>query len=252
MTPERLAALTRVADALPDLGRPLLVAVDGGDGAGKSWFADDLARFLEERDRTVVRATVDDFHQPRAHRHALGRSGETVWSRSFDYHALRRDLLDPWCNGAGSAYRRRHHDLAADACVDETPDGVPPHGVLVFDGVFAQREELRGCWDLVVWLEVADEERVRRMAGRDGAPADPAHPDQQRYLDAQRIYRAEVDPAGCADIVIDNTDPERPQAAEDRLVPPPGWHRTAHGFRRVVTTDGETAAGINRLLGPEG
>ena len=48
--------------------------------------------------------------------------------------------------------------------------------MLVVDGVFAQREELRGCWDLVVWLDVADEERVRRMADRDGVPADPATP----------------------------------------------------------------------------
>jgi hypothetical protein len=30
VTPERLAVLARVADALPDLDRPLLVAVDGG------------------------------------------------------------------------------------------------------------------------------------------------------------------------------------------------------------------------------
>jgi hypothetical protein len=57
-----------------------------------------------------------------------------------------------------------------------------------------------------------------------------------------------VDPAGFADIVIDNTDPVRPRAVADRLVPPTGWHRTPHGFRRVVTTDAETAARINRLL----
>ena len=69
MTPERLAVLARVADALPDLDRPLLVAVDGGDGAGKTRFADDLARHLEETGRVTVRASVDDFHHPRTFRH---------------------------------------------------------------------------------------------------------------------------------------------------------------------------------------
>ena len=195
MTPDRLAVLARVADALPDLDRPLLVAVDGGDGAGKTWFADELATLLVERDRAIVRASVDDFHHPRSHRHAQGRTGETVWSRSFDYHALRRHLLDPWCAGAGSPYRCRHHDLATDAHLQEPPETVPEHGVLLVDGVFAQREELRGCWDLVVWLEVADEERVRRMAARDGVPADVSHPDQRRYLDAQQIYRAPPTPS---------------------------------------------------------
>ena len=112
-----------------------------------------------------------------------------------------------------------------------------------------QREELSGCWDVVVWLEVSDEERVRRMAARDGVPADVDHPEQQRYLDAQEIYRAAADPMRSADIVVDNADVDRPALAGVVSVPP-GWHRTPHGLRRVVTTDAATAELINRLLGP--
>ena len=55
MTPERLAVLVRVADGLPDLDRPVLVVVDGADGAGKTTIADDLAALLEESGRPVVR-----------------------------------------------------------------------------------------------------------------------------------------------------------------------------------------------------
>jgi uridine kinase len=249
VTPERRAVLARVAEALPDLDRPLLVVVDGGDGAGKTWFADELAAVLSEPGRATVRASMDDFHHPRAHRHELGRTGETVWARSFDYRALRRELLDPWCGGAGTPYRSRFHDLDSDSPVDDATSEVPAHGVLVVDGVFAQREELRGSWDLVVWLEVGDAERVRRMAARDGTPADPAHPDQRRYLEAQAIYREVADPARTADIVVDNGDPDRPSVAGTPVVPA-GWHRTPHGLRRVVTTDPETAERINRLLGP--
>jgi uridine kinase len=249
VTPERRAVLARVADALPDLDRPLLVVVDGGDGAGKSWFADELAELLRERRRVAVRASMDDFHHPRAHRHEHGRTGETVWSRSFDYRALRRELLDPWGAGAGASYRCRHHDLATDAFVDDPAATVPEHGVLVVDGVFAQREELSGCWDVVVWLEVPDEERVRRMAARGGFAADVNDLDQQRYLDAQAIYRAAADPVGSADIVVDNADVDRPALAGVQSVPS-GWHRTPHGLRRVVTTDATTAERINRLLGP--
>ncbi len=248
MTPARLVVLTRVADGLPDLERPVLVVVDGGDGAGKTRFADDLALVLAESGRAAVRASVDDFHHPRSFRHELGRTGDTVWSRSFDYRALRHHLLDPWSRGAGTTYRRRHHDLATDSLVDEGLESVPERGVLVVDGVFAQRAELSGCWDLVVWLEVPDEERVRRMAERDGVPPDPSHPDQARYLEAQALYRAAADPVGNADLVVDNTDPLAPSVVGAPVVPA-GWHRTPHGLRRVVTTDAETAARINRLLG---
>jgi uridine kinase len=248
VTPERSAALAHVVAGLPDLDRPMLVVVDGGDGSGKTWFADELAATLDDMGRTTVRASIDDFHHPRAHRHALGRTGETVWSRSFDYRALRHALLDPWGRGAGSPYRCRHHDLATDMHLDEPWLEVPVRGVLVVDGVFAQQAELSDCWDLVVWLDVPDEERVRRMAERDGVPDDSSHPDQQRYLDAQALYRAAADPVRSADLVIDNTDPERPFVV-GRTVVPPGWSRTPHGLRRVVTTDAGTAARINRLLG---
>jgi uridine kinase len=245
-TQPRRAILGQVVDWLPDLDRPLLVAVDGADASGKTIFADDLAAVLGAADRLVVRASMDDFHHPREYRHALGRTGETVWARSFDYRALRRLLLDPWCAGPGSSYLCRHHDLATDAYVDDPAADVPAHGVLLVDGVFAQRAELAACWDLVVWLEVPDEERVRRMADRDGTSADPDDPDQRRYLDAQAIYRAAVDPIARADVVIDNTDPDRPVLLRSDV--PTGWRRAGDQVRRTITTDPETARQIDRIL----
>ena len=88
--------LARIVGRVPDRGRPVLVAVDGADGAGKTELAEGLGLALADAGRTVVRASVDDFHHPRAHRHARGRTAETVWARSFDLDALRRELLDPW------------------------------------------------------------------------------------------------------------------------------------------------------------
>ena len=223
-SPESAAAVSAVAAYVPDpaaLDRPVLVAVDGGDGVGKTWFADALALHLASRvgpspspvphERyAVVRASIDDFHHPRAYRHANGRTGRTVWERSFDVAAVRRELLDPWRSGAGAAYRKRWHALATDAFVDEAPERVPEWGILVFDGVFAQRPELRYAWDLVVYVDAPDEVRVARMADRDGGSADPTHPDQARYLDAQRFYRDLVDPRARAHIVVDNTDLAHP------------------------------------------
>ena len=204
------SVLAHIAGKVPAPDRPVLVAVDGADGAGKTLFADALGERLAAAGRLVVRAGVDDFHHPRAHRHALGRTAETAWSRSFDVAAIRRELLDPWCRGPGSAYRRRWHDLATDAYVDERPEPVPDRGVLLVDGVFTQRLELVDVWDLVIWLEVPAEVRVARMSVRDGTAADVADPDQQRYLGAQRIYRETCDPVSSADVVVDNSDWERP------------------------------------------
>jgi uridine kinase len=180
--------------------------VDGADGAGKTVLADELATLV----RGSVRAGLDDFHHPRAHRHALGRTGQTVWERGFDYAAVRRELLDPWRRGPGTAYRRRWHDLTTDAYVDDPAETVPETGVLIVDGVFAQRPELAGSWDVVVYVDVPDDVRVARMAARDGVSPEADHPDQRRYLAAQRIYQDACRPRESADLVVDNTDPARP------------------------------------------
>jgi uridine kinase len=198
--------LAELASRVSALDRPAVVAVDGGDGAGKTTLADELAVLVPG----AVRASIDDFHHPRAHRHALGRTAATVWARTFDLDALRRELLDPWRCGPGTPYRRRRHDLATDAYVDDPPDVVPADGVLVVDGVFAQRPELVDAWDLVVYVHADDAVRVARMAARDGVPDDPDHPDQRRYLDAQRLYQDRCRPSERADVVVDNSDPDVP------------------------------------------
>jgi uridine kinase len=204
---ERAQVLGLIADRIGRLEAPATVAIDGPDGAGKTVLAHELAALVPG----AVRASLDDFHHPRSHRHALGRTGSTVWERGFDYAAVRRELLEPWRRGPGAAYRRRWHDLATDAYLDDRPALVPAEGVLLVDGVFAQRPELAGLWDLVVYVDAPDGVRVARMADRDGVPADPEDPAQRRYLEAQRIYRDTCHPRRSADLVVDNSDTGRPR-----------------------------------------
>jgi uridine kinase len=42
------------------------VAIDGVDGAGKTYFADELAEVLGASGRSVIRASVDGFDNPRS------------------------------------------------------------------------------------------------------------------------------------------------------------------------------------------
>ncbi len=74
----------------------VLVAVDGVDGAGKTVFADELARVLQACHVAVLRASIDGFHNPPSIRYARGRaSPEGFYLDSYDYDAVRRLLLDP-------------------------------------------------------------------------------------------------------------------------------------------------------------
>jgi hypothetical protein len=76
------------------------VAIDGVDGVGRSVFADELARVLETDGSTVVRASVDGFHQPPDVRYRRGRgSPEGFYLDSYRYEELERVLLRPFGPG---------------------------------------------------------------------------------------------------------------------------------------------------------
>jgi uridine kinase len=87
-----------------------------------------------------------------------------------------------------------------------------PAAVLLLDGIFLHRPELHRYWDLSVWLEVDVEVSVPRGAARGEGygSADPTAESNRRYVEGQRIYRDEAQPARLATIVIDNNNLAEP------------------------------------------
>lgn len=212
MSSTRRAVVHAVADRVPGArGRPVRVAVDGGDGAGKTWFADELGDELRSRGRSVVRAGVDGFHRPRAERYRRGRrSAEGFWLDSYDYDRFRAELLAGFAADGDRRYRTAVHDVRSDTAVDGPWCTAPDDAVLLVDGIFLLRDELLPWWDLAVRLEVDAPTRFARMAVRDGSPADPADLANARYREGQRLYVAACDPAARAHVVIDNGDLAHP------------------------------------------
>jgi uridine kinase len=195
-------------DARP--AHPVLrVAVDGVDGAGKTTFADELAGVLRERGRTVIRASVDGFHMPRDVRYHRGRaSPEGFYRDSYDYEGLRTALLDPLGPGGPLRYRTAIFDHATDA-PGNMPELVAEAGsVLLLDGLFLHRPELRDLWDDSVYLHVDFEVSAPRGAARGpgyGSP-DPQARSNRRYVDGNRLYFREAEPHRYAGVVVDNND----------------------------------------------
>lgn len=208
----RAGLVGAVADQVPAVGagRAVRVAVDGRDGSGKTTFADELAGALRARGRSVVRASVDGFHHPRAVRYRRGRRSPVgCWLDSYDLDALVRELLGPLGPGGAGRVRTTVHDVRTDATLDLEPVLVEPGAVLVLDGVFLHRDELARFWDFSVYLQVDMSVTFARMAVRDGTPADPDDPLNARYTGAQRLYAAHR-PASRADLVVDNNDLANP------------------------------------------
>lgn len=211
---ERALLIAELARRVAAVRRPhpVRVAVDGVDGAGKTRLADELVQPLESLGRPVIRASVDGFHRPRAERYRRGRaSPEGYYRDSFDLETLRAALLDPLGPAGDRTFRRAAFDHREDRPVALPPEEAPADAVLVFDGVFLQRPELAGCWDLTVFLDVPFAISVARMAARDGGDSDPAAPGNRRYVEGQRLYLDACRPREAAHLAIDNADLARPR-----------------------------------------
>lgn len=88
------------------------------------------------------------------------------------------------------------------------------NAMLLADGVFLFRPELRAYWDFRIFLAIDIDEVLRRAAVRDAALFGSADATRARYLHkyipGQQLYSAEANPRSFADLVIDNSQPQTP------------------------------------------
>lgn len=190
---------------------PYIVAIDGVDAAGKSILAGALATELRDRGIPVAEASMDGYHNSRAVRMVRSRdSPEGFYRDSFNLESLRQHLLDPF--RAGSEYRLHMFDYRVDSPDPSMLYEFKPGTVLVFDGVFSLRPELRGYWDLSIYLSITEDESLKRGIERNpGGKEELSRRYRTRYIPGQHLYKEEARPEEYADIVLDNNDPSNPE-----------------------------------------
>lgn len=201
-----------------DSSRRLLVAVDGVDGAGKSTFADELAEEVRALRRPVIRASADGFHRCAVERYRLGRSSPSGFYRdSYDYDRMRAELLNPCSSGGTGLFRDAVFDVDRDVSVEGRLRVAPSDAIVIIDGLFLHRREIRRYWDYSIFLDVDFEVSIPRGASRGssyGSP-NPAAPSNRRYVEGQRLYFHDAQPTLRASIVIDNNDLSHPTIASE-------------------------------------
>ena len=191
------------------------VGVDGRDGAGKTTFADLLAVALRDGGAEVHRASIDDFQNSSAIRYSRGRENpQGYYHDGFDVDGLTRELLDPFAPGGSGLGRLVLFDVESDRELVGEPVLAGPRSILICDGVFLHRPELVDRWEVSIYLRVDPDIALARGLARD---IERSHDEalerrlyQRRYAPAQEIYHEAVNPGLVADIVVDNSDLERP------------------------------------------
>ncbi len=206
---KRKKVIQQLADYIcsQTLSHPVRVGIDGVDGAGKTYLADELADAIS--DRNVIRASIDGFHHPKEHRYQKGRlSAEGYYKDSFNNQALIDSLLEPLGPSGNLEYRKAVFDYRTDSIVDAPLEQAKSNDVLIVDGVFLFRPELQDYWDIKIFVDVPFEVTIPRAIERyaDGDEEETRKHYRERYVPGQEIYFRESFPKEKADIVIENED----------------------------------------------
>ena len=217
MTGAREQVVVAVAELIATMpqDRPVRVAIDGPDAAGKTTLADELRRPIEAAGRPVVRVSIDGFLRPRRERsEGDAQSADGYYREAFAAEEFVRLVLAPLRVGGDRTIRQAAYDYRTDTRTIGEPLVVEVDAVVLVDGVFLQRPAFRGEWDVVVYVHVSGEATLDRARMRDaelfGSVEETERRYRDRYLPAQKLYRDEADPIAHAHVLIDNEDPTQP------------------------------------------
>ena len=181
---------------------PILVAIVGGSGSGKTWLAGKLQAALGPK---AARLSLDDFYHDRSGLSPARRATINFdHPRAIDWESLERVLLD-CC--AGKAARlpcydfKTHSRLRSSKLLKLRP-------IILVDGLWLlRRPSIRRLFDLRVFLVCPASIRLRRRLARDvlARGRTRASIEKQFWTTVQPMHLKYVAPqARWADVVLHN------------------------------------------------
>ena len=199
MTDQQHAVYSTLANKILRIKKdaPLLVAISGKDGSGKTMMANILAAFLSSQtDREIIRISIDDFMNSRAIRYTPAESaGRGCYEYTFNFEGFTDNVLKPLQEGGAWQYRTKIFDHATDSEALSPLKKAGRNAIVIIDGVFLYKQDLVQYWDLKILLETDDAVVIERGARRDTERLGSYEVARQKYIDryiaSQTIYYSE-------------------------------------------------------------
>ena len=170
-------------------GHPILIALDGRCGSGKTTLAAQLAgHFPGSR---IIH--TDDYYLPPARRVP---GWEKIPCANMDLKRLRAEVLGPARAGQPFAYK-------AYSCREgayQPPIPCQPARLVIVEGSYSHHPTLASCYDLRVFVTCSKAEQACRLHAREGARY-PAF--AQRWIPLEEGYFAKYSIEESADLILD-------------------------------------------------
>lgn len=167
--------------------KPVIIAIDGFGGAGKSTLAKDLKKELQ----SAAIVEVDDFY-------VFGIMSDANKS-NFDRARLVKQVLEPLKQGRLAAYQK---SIDEDNPLSEYFE-VPQVDYLILEGVSSFHPDIAKYVDYKIWLDISADEAKKRMMNRDKSEGqDHGELLWSHWTDSYQAYKDLYHPESLADLII--------------------------------------------------
>lgn len=168
---------------------PVLIAIEGFGGAGKTTFANQLAKLL--KDAYVI--SIDDFI-------IKDRIDKASWDDGvFDRSRLEAQVLKPLREGREARYQK----LIWDSETLSDPIAIPHVRYVIVEGITSYHPDIAHYYDVKIWIHAPIEVAVERGKSRDAGSENAAK--WGIWANNDRIYQEKYHPEKQADFIYDNT-----------------------------------------------
>ncbi|WP_425448315.1 hypothetical protein [Dethiothermospora halolimnae] len=202
---------------LNPIDRPCIIGVNGIDTSGKTEFAKKFKQYLEEKEHNVQIVHIDDFHNPKKVRYSGENQVGNYFNKSFDIKNLVENILVPIKEEGFLHTKLKLLDLGTDEYNIQKEFYIEKNTIVILEGVFIFREEIYPYLDYKIFIDIPLNECKRRAIERDV----PLYGDEilekydTKYIPTQKYYFKKYPIKKYADVIIDNTNWDKPKIVSD-------------------------------------
>lgn len=153
---------------------PFLIAIDGRCAAGKTTFAEKLSSIME---CSVIHMDHFFLRPEQRTKERLAQAGGNV-----DRERFMEEVLKPL--KAGKAFTYRSFDCHQMSFAKEID--ILPAPVVIIEGAYSCHPEFVQSWDLTIFIDIDQEEQLRRIEQRNGADQVPVF--EKRWIPMEEDY----------------------------------------------------------------